>query len=231
MRLFLFDVDGTLISARGLGRQALSRALQEVFGRTGPIDTYDFRGRTDPRIVWDLMRAAGVADAVIEARLGDCFASYLAELDTVIGEGAGVRILPGVPEVVRALADRGDVVVGLLTGNIEGGARVKLRATGLWPLFRVGAFGSDEIDRRRLPAVACARARAVTGLDFPLEQVVIVGDTPLDVDCARSCGAVAVAVATGQYGHDELAACEPDHLFVDFSDVVAAVARLTGAGP
>ena len=196
MRLFLFDVDGTLISARGMGRQALSRALQDVFGATGPIDSYDFRGRTDPRIVWDLMRAAGVADTVIEARLGDCFAAYLSELDTVIGDGASVRVLPGVPEVVRALADRGDAVVGLLTGNIEGGARVKLRATGLWPLFRVGAFGSDEIDRRRLPAVACARARAVTGRDVSLAQVVIVGDTPLDVDCARACGAMAVAVAT-----------------------------------
>jgi len=201
--------------------------MQTVFGATGPIDSYDFRGRTDPRIVWDLMRAAGVADAVIEARLGDCFAAYVAELDTVIGEGAGVRVLPGAAEVVRALAGRQDAVVGLLTGNIEGGARIKLRPTGLWALFQVGAFGSDEIDRRRLPAVACARARALTGREFPFEDVVILGDTPLDVDCARACGAVAVAVATGQHGHDELAACKPDHLFVDFSDVAGTVARIT----
>src|SRR5262249_36184465 len=156
VRLFLFDIDGTLVSARGLGRQALSRALHAVFGTTGPVEGYDFRGRTDPRIVWDLMRAAGVADAVIETRLGEGFAAYVAELDTVIGDGAGVRILPGVADVVRTLARRDDAVVGLLTGNIEGGARIKLRSTGLWSLFQVGAFGSDAIDRRRLPAVACA---------------------------------------------------------------------------
>jgi phosphoglycolate phosphatase len=228
VRLFLFDIDGTLVSAGGAGRMALAHALETVFGTSGPIETYDFRGRTDPRIVRDLMGAAGVADRVVAERLDDCFAAYLAELDRVIGDGRRVRVMPGVAEVVRALAQRNDAVVGLLTGNIEGGARVKLRPTGLWSYFRVGAFGSDDSDRRRLPAVACARARAVTAQEFPFERVTIIGDTPLDVDCARACGAVAVAVATGQHGHDELAACEPDHLFVDFADVEAALARLIG---
>ena len=230
MRLFLFDIDGTLVTARGAGRHALARALETIFGTRGPIDTYDFRGRTDPRIVWDLMRAAGVADAVIEARLTDCFATYVAELETIIGDGAHVRVLPGIAEVVRALARREDAVVGLLTGNIEGGARVKLQPTGLWPFFRVGAFGSDHIDRRQLPAVACARARALTARDFPFERVTIIGDTPLDVDCARACGAIAVSVATGQHVADELAACAPDHLFGDFSDVESVLATLTRNG-
>ncbi|PYO01410.1 MAG: hypothetical protein DMD91_07740 [Candidatus Rokuibacteriota bacterium] len=98
-------------------------------------------------------------------------------------------------------------------------ARVKLRSTGLWPLFRVGAFGSDDADRRRLPAIACARARALTGREFPFERVTIIGDTPLDVDCARVCGARAIAVATGFHSGAELAACRPDLLFDDFSDV------------
>jgi phosphoglycolate phosphatase len=231
VRLFLFDIDGTLLTAPGAGRQALARALETTFGTRGPIDTYDFRGRTDPRIVRDLMRAAGVADEVIDARLTECFGIYLAELETIIGDGARVRVMPGIAEIVRTLARRDDAVVGLLTGNIEGGARLKLRPTGLWPLFRVGAFGSDHIDRRELPAVACARARAVTARDFPFARVTIIGDTPLDVDCARACGATAVAVATGQHDAAELAACAPDHLFSDFSDVERALAALTRNGP
>ena len=228
MRLYLFDIDGTLVSARGAGRLALTHALVETFGTAGDVDTYDFRGKTDQRIVLDLMQAAGVPDRDIQIRLDTCFDAYVRELDTLVGDGERVQLMPGIAGVVRALAGRDDAVVGLLTGNIEPGARVKLRATGLWPLFRVGAFGSDHVDRRQLPAVACDRARTVLGHDIPFERVVIIGDTPLDVDCARACGAVAVAVATGHHAAHELSACAPDLLFTDFSDVTGAVAALTG---
>ena len=227
MRLFLFDVDGTLVTARGAGRAALGRALTQTYGVAGDIDRYDFRGKTDPRIVVDLMRGAGLADDVIEARMSACFEAYVGHLERHIGDGSGVTVLPGIAEVVRALAARDDALVGLLTGNIEAGARVKLRPTGLIPLFRVGAYGSDSMERRRLPAVACERARALVGRDFPFDRVTIIGDTPLDVDCARACGAQAVAVATGFHPHEELAACAPDLLFADFSDVARAVAALT----
>jgi phosphoglycolate phosphatase len=227
VRLFLFDVDGTLVTARGAGRLAIGHALVSTYGATGPIETYDFRGKTDPRIVWDLMRGAGLDDARIEAGLGACFHAYVAELARLIGNGERVTVMPGVGDLVRALAARDDVVVGLLTGNIEPGARVKLRPTNLWPLFRVGAFGSDDMDRRRLPAVACDRAHRLTGRRFPFEQVTIIGDTPLDVDCARACGAVAVAVATGFHPAEDLKACAPDLLFADFADVPAALAALT----
>lgn len=228
-RLFLFDIDGTLVTAAGAGRIALGRALAATYGTTGPVDAYDFRGKTDPRIVHDLMGAAGVDAATIGARLAACFAAYVAELEALIGDGARVKIMPGIAEVVRRLAARDDAVVGLLTGNVEGGARVKLSPTGLWPLFRVGAFGSDDLDRRRLPAIACERAHRLVGHRFAFEQVTIIGDTPLDVDCARACGAVAVAVATGFHPAEDLTACAPDLFFHDFSDVPAAVAALTGA--
>ena len=228
MRLFLFDIDGTLVTARGAGRQAIGRALEKTYGASGPIETYDFRGKTDPRIVWDLMRGAGLAEARIAAGLAECFAAYVGELETAIGDGARVTILPGVVDLVRALAAREDAVVGLLTGNVEAGARVKLRTTGLWPLFRVGAFGSDHIDRRRLPAIACERALELTGRRFAFEEVTIIGDTPLDVDCARACGAQAVAVATGFHPAVDLQACAPDLFFADFADVPAALAALTG---
>lgn len=227
MRLVLFDIDGTLVIAKGAGRRALGRALERVYGTTGPIEGYDFRGKTDPRIVVDLMRGAGIADDVIEARMAACFDAYTVELERQIGDGSRVIVLPGVAEVVRALSTRDDALVGLLTGNIEAGARVKLRSTGLFPLFRVGAYGSDSMDRRRLPAIACERARALADREFSFDRVTIIGDTPLDVDCARACGAVAVAVATGFHPHAELAACAPDLLFTDLSDVSAAVAALT----
>lgn len=228
MRLFLFDVDGTLVTARGAGRLALTRALQRVYGTAGPVDSYDFRGRTDPRIVLDLMAAAGLPEPLVRARLDACFAAYVGELERLVGDGHRVDVMPGAAELVRRLSVRDDALVGLLTGNIEPGARVKLRPTGLWPLFRVGAFGSDDADRRRLPAVARARAEALTGRAFPFERVTIVGDTPLDVDCARACGARVVAVATGQHPAAELAACGPDVLFADFSDVDRVLDALTG---
>jgi len=228
VRLFLFDVDGTLVTARGAGRAAFGRALQATYGTPGAVDVYDFRGKTDPRIVWDLMRGAGLDNAAITRGLDAFFAAYLEELRRAIGDGSRVQVMPGVAAVVSALAARDDALVGLLTGNIEAGARLKLAPTGLWPLFSVGAFGSDDMDRRRLPAIARARARLVAGGDFPFARVTIIGDTPLDVDCARACGAVAVAVATGQHPQEELAACEPDHIFADFTDVARALAALTG---
>src|SRR6185437_9934754 len=106
VRLFLFDIDGTLVTARGAGRVAIGHALEATYGATGPIESYDFRGKTDQRIVWDLMRDAGVDEGRIAAGMKDCFAAYVAELDRLIGDGARVTILPGVQELVRALDAR-----------------------------------------------------------------------------------------------------------------------------
>jgi len=217
VRLFLFDIDGTLVTVRGAGRAAFARALEETYGTAGTIDRYDFRGRTDLRIVHDLMTEAGVDAEAIRSRVDDCFRAY-------------VRELARLADVVRRLAERPDALVGLLTGNIEAGARIKLAPTGLWPLFRVAAYGGDDADRRRLPGIACERARAL-GHDFTFDRITIIGDTPLDVECARGCGAVAVAVATGQHPSDELATCGPDLLFGNLADVDRVVALLTDQAP
>jgi phosphoglycolate phosphatase-like HAD superfamily hydrolase len=227
VRLFLFDVDGTLLTARGAGRQAVERALRAVYGTAGAVEGYDFRGKTDPQIVFDLIGPTGRSDAAIRARLGAFFETYVSELEALLADGARVQVLPGVAELVQTLAARDDAVVGLLTGNIERGARVKLWRTGLWPLFRVGAYGSDDPDRRRLPAIACARARTLLGREFPFDRVTILGDTPLDIACARACGARAVAVATGHHAAEDLAACQPDLMFPDFVDVAGVLRALT----
>jgi len=227
MRLFLFDIDGTLVWAHGAGRMALTRAMVAVYGTSPAYEDYDTRGKTDPRIVYDVMHAAGVSDDVIYTRLPSCFEAYVRHLDALIDNGHPVQAMPGIPELVGALSTRTDSLVGLLTGNIEAGARAKLRPTGLLPHFRIGAYGSDDADRRRLPEIARERAQALTGHEISYDQILVIGDTPLDVDCARACGAQAIAVATGQHTYDDLACCSPDHLFTDFSDVDAALSILT----
>lgn len=230
MQLFLFDVDGTLMTARGAGHRAMARALAGVFGATGPIEQYDFRGKTDPQIVADLMGAVGLRPDEIAGRLSDFYDRYVDELRAEVGDGRQVALMPGIEELIRSLADDPGVVVGLLTGNIEAGARIKLTPTGLWPLFRVGAYGSDDPDRSRLPAIAVRRAEALIGEPIPPERVLVIGDTPLDIACARTFGALAVAVATGWHGADELAAHRPDFLFPDLSDVPGVLAALLDGG-
>lgn len=226
MRLVLFDIDGTLVIAKGAGRRALGRALEGVYGTAGAIEGYDFRGKTDPRIVRDLMGGAGLAPEVIREGLDACFEAYARGLVDEIGDGQCVTVLPGVAELVRRLDATESVLLGLLTGNIEEGARIKLAPTGLWPYFRTGAFGSDDADRRRLPSLAARRAQALTGIRFRPEDVLVIGDTPLDIECARAFGAVAVGVATGFHPYAELEAEGPDLLFENFADAEAVAARL-----
>src|SRR5438034_402728 len=123
VRLFLFDVDGTLLTARGAGRAAFKEALNRTFGTAEGLDAYDLRGKTDQRVVWDVLTAAGVPREEIEARVGACFEAYLGELETILGNGSAIQIMPGIRELVPALSARPDAVVGLLTRNFSDVAR------------------------------------------------------------------------------------------------------------
>jgi phosphoglycolate phosphatase len=228
VKLVLFDIDGTLITSRGAGRRAMRTALERVFGAAGGIDQYDLGGRTDTRIVHDVMGALGWEPARVKDRLDDFFEAYLAGLTSEIGDGRHVVTLPGVSLVVDRLAQSADVMLGLVTGNIEEGARIKLLPTGLWPHFRIGAYGSDHMDRRRLPSLAARRAHALVGHTFAPTDVVVIGDTPHDIDCARAFGAVAIAVSTGQYTRAALLAEHPDHLFDDLADVERVLETVLG---
>jgi len=230
MRLFLFDVDGTLVTAQGAGRRAMTTALVAVFGVAGPVERYDFSGKTDPQIVADLMGAAGFCPSEITARLPSFYDRYLDELRAEVGDGQQVTLMPGIRELVQRVCESSGAIVGLLTGNIEAGARIKLAPTGLWPFFRVGAYGSDDPDRSRLPAVAVRRVEALVGQSVPPGQVLVIGDTPLDIGCARAFGAVAVAVPTGGHRVEVLAAFRPDFLFPDLSDVSRVLATLQDGG-
>lgn len=227
MRLVLFDIDGTLLRSDGAGRRAMEHALLEFFGTPGSPD-YRYDGKTDRQIVRDLMRAHGYADAAIDATLEPLFARYLERLGLELQDPERPPVAcRGVVEVLEDLEKRDNVTLGLLTGNVERGAALKLAAVGIdIARFRVNAFGSDEEHRPLLPAVAQRRARELLGLDVRGDRVVIVGDTPADIDCGRTIGARAVAVATGFYSVEDLASHHPAAIFPDLSDTDAVVQAL-----
>ena len=248
-RLALFDIDCTLIDAHGAGGRAIMQAIRDVYGVEGELGDYSFHGRTDPGIIRDLADLWGAADPeavmgryegetqpqvvhdlaaqlgtpedVIDARVQECIDRYVELLGSEV-EAGRVEVLPGVDELVRALAADARVTLGLLTGNVAEGARIKLLPTGLWPLFEVAAYGSDSGSRPDLPAIAVARAEELTGRRFTGKEVAVLGDTPADVECGAGIGVKAIAVATGRHSLDELAAHHPDFLFADFGDWRAA---------
>jgi len=226
-RLVLFDIDGTLLLSDGAGRRAIHRALIEIFGDTGPQD-HRFDGKTDPQIVRELMRSVGHEDAHIDDRMEQLFARYVVCLREELEDPQHhAAALPGVPELLDTLAQRDDVTLGLLTGNLVDGARAKLEAVGIDPeLFRVGAFGTDHELRPRLPAIAQRRAREVLGVEVPGSRVVIIGDTPADVECGRDIGARAIGVATGRYSIDELAAHGAVAVFESLVNTEAVVSAI-----
>jgi phosphoglycolate phosphatase len=218
VKLVLFDIDGTLLRSDGAGRRAINRALREIFGSTGPTD-YWFDGKTDPQIVRELMRLEGHDDDRIDADMERLLGRYVQCLHEELGApGFSPRPLPGVAELLDALEQRGDVILGLLTGNIEPGARAKLEAVGLQPdRFRVGAFGSDHEHRPELPAIARRRTLEQLGVSLEGNAMVVIGDTPADVTCGRALGARAIGVATGRFSVEELLRHRPVAVFEDLS--------------
>jgi phosphoglycolate phosphatase-like HAD superfamily hydrolase len=223
-RVVLFDIDGTILWSDGAGRRAVFQSLEEHFGKTGPGE-HRFDGKTDPQIVRELMRHAGVPDADIDERIDEVLDRYLALLREELGATEhGRHVFPGVRELLDALEARDDVVVGLLTGNIHPGAHAKLAAVGIDPdRFVVGAFGSDHHDRPELPEIARRRAERVLGHPVSGRDIVVIGDTPADVACGVSIGARAIGVATGRYSVDELRQCGAAAVFADLTDTTAVV--------
>ena len=230
MRLALFDIDGTLLLSDGAGRRAIHRALLEVFGGVGPED-HRFDGKTDPQIVRELMRHEGHDDEHIDARMNRLLERYVTYLAEEMGDPRHEpQMLPGVVPLLEALDARDDVVLGLLTGNLFEGARVKLAGVGIDPdLFVVGAFGSDHENRPELPEIALARANERLGLTLRGADVVVIGDTPADVTCGRGIGARAIGVATGRFSTEELLGHGAAAAFGDLSDTVAVVRAIIGA--
>ncbi|HKW41767.1 MAG TPA: HAD family hydrolase [Gemmatimonadales bacterium] len=231
MKLVLFDIDGTLLWTDGAGRRAIQRALLDEAGTAGPIERYRFDGKTDPQIVSELLALAHHPRARDEATIQAVCRRYVDHLRTELDRPAQTTtLMAGIDALLGALEARqaeGKALIGLLTGNVEPGAILKLRSAGLDPArFRVGAYGSDSARRAELPHVAAERAAALTGWRFSGADVIVVGDTPDDVACCRPIGARCVAVATGSYDAAALRACGAAYVFetvVDTDAVLRAI--------
>lgn len=218
MKLLLFDIDGTLIRSNSAGRSALTYALEHIFGTAGPIDSYHFGGKTDPRIITDLMLAAGIEQKIIDAKLPIVYDVMTAQgRETFIEKG--IVPCPGILPLLETLRQRDDAILGLVTGNIVSTAPLKLKAGGIDPTqFRVGAYGSDHMDRNRLPGIAMKRASELTQHLFNGNNTVVIGDTPADILCARAGKTTAVAVASGWHAAPTLAKYKPDYLLEDLKE-------------
>lgn len=219
-KLVLFDIDGTLVWTGGAGRSAISQALLQEMGSTGPIDVHRFDGKTDPQIVIELMTAAAHPHAESERHIAAVCNRYLellgAELES---RRQAIRVYPGVQDLLTRLEQRSDMLLGLLTGNLADGAVMKLRAAGIAPeRFRVGAYGSDSALRSALPAIAAARAATIMGRTPTGHEIVIIGDTPADMTCGQGVGARAVGVATGFHSVVELMATGAHAAFETLAD-------------
>ncbi len=226
MPLVLFDIDGTLLSVGRAARDAFGEGLASVYGYDGDLDRYDFSGRTDPQIASMILRDFGLSDDEIAARIHSLWEHYLRDLGRYVPGQA--RVLPGIREVVEALAADERVVLALLTGNIEPGARLKLGAAGLNEYFPFGAFGSDSANREELPPIAVARASALDGQEFRGRDVIIIGDSIYDVRCGVPHGALTVAIASGKTPRASLAAENPDYLFDSAEEREALLRAILG---
>ena len=215
MHTILFDIDGTLLASGGAGKAALETSLLAEFGLAALRGQVTYGGRTDRAICRDLFQLHEIVETPDALRR--LVGGYLQRLPASLAEHRG-RVLPGIAELLDALRGRTDVVVGLLTGNLREGARVKLGHFGLAGHFRFGGYGDEHFDRDEVAHLAMAEARRHLNGAVDPGRTWVIGDTPLDVRCARAVGARAVAVATGWHSRDELAASQPDLLLDDLAD-------------
>ena len=230
IKLILFDIDGTLVLTGGAGGRAMARAFADVFGLQNGLGSISMAGRTDAWIVAQMAAERGVPyDVEILERFHDAYIAHLSQEIHKPGPRKGV--LPGVRPVLDALAAHAGAHVALLTGNFERGARIKLEYFDLWRYFECGAFGDRAQDRNSLLPAAIARVEASGGPLVRPSEVVVVGDTPLDVAVALAAGARSLAVATGGYDVDALRASGADLVLEDLSDVKAVLDGLGLAGP
>jgi phosphoglycolate phosphatase-like HAD superfamily hydrolase len=212
MHVCFLDIDGTLVLTGGAGQAAFAQTLDAEFGIPQLDTRVAFAGRSDRAIAMDLFRSHGVEPSLENWRRFR--AGYLHRLETTLATHHGY-VLPGVTELLATLADRGDVAMGLLTGNLREGARRKLTHYDLWHWFPFGGFGDDFDDRCQIAAAAIDAAKSHLNGQLerrPIDQVLVIGDTPHDIDCGRSIGARCVAVATGHTPADELHRSRPDVL-------------------
>jgi len=222
-RLLLFDIDGTLIHSGGAGVRALKSAFEERFGVADDLHGIEIAGMTDSGIVVSILKKNDIL--ATNENIGAFLDSYVHFLSLELPRRKG-KLLPGVLDLLEKLKSRPHLVLGLLTGNVSRGARLKLEHYGVWHFFEFGAFADDHQDRNRLGSFARARAKEKHGREFSPSQIDVIGDTPRDIACGKAIGARTIAVATGTWSREELAKYQPDFLIDDLSDVEGLIHTL-----
>jgi phosphoglycolate phosphatase-like HAD superfamily hydrolase len=202
VRLVLFDIDGTLIHTGGAGTKAFSLTFASVFGLKHGAERMKFAGRTDVSLVREFFRIHGVPETPENFRR--FFDNYVFLLEHILARSDGGQCT-GITEFIRKLqALPRPPTLGLLTGNIQLGAEIKLRRYGLWDFFVMGGFADDHEDRNHIAAAALQRGRRLLDPQLQPEEIVVIGDTPFDVRCGKFIGAKTLAVATGGSRYAEL---------------------------
>ncbi len=214
MKILLFDIDGTILNTSGAGKAAMEHALRSTFNIDNINETVPYSGRTDQAIGRDLLRVHGLPET--DDFRHQLTSAYLNALPHELAKKTGV-VCPGLNALLHAASQQHDIHLGLLTGNVERGARIKLAHFGLWDLFSFGGYGDNHFERDDVARTALAQAERHVGRSVQPDQVWVIGDTPLDVQCARAIGAKAVAVATGWHTIEELQQSKPDYLYQDLS--------------
>ena len=221
-KVFLWDIDHTLINCGGAGLRSIANALHHRFGKRIDTDQIQASGQTEGRIALQCFQLLGIE--ATERHLSEFFAGYIEHLENEL-EKKTVKLLAGAWEIVNRIDGSDRAIQGLLTGNLREGARLKLEKVDLWKPFPFGAFADDSDDRNELADHAIRLASAELGEEFSSNNVYIIGDTPRDIECARSVGARSVAIATGLFSHSQLAKNEPEYLF---NNLVEATSLFAG---
>ena len=222
-RLLLFDIDGTLVNTGGAGVESLKITVHNRFGTTDNLHDIEIAGKTDRAIIHDILRKYQV-DAK-EENIASFAQEYVDRLPLSLSRSRG-RILPGIQQLLERLKSQPCIVLALLTGNLQEGARLKLQHYGLWDFFEFGAFADDHHDRNELGAFARERAQKKHGHDFDAADVDVIGDTNHDIACGKAFGARTIAVATGSWSRERLQTCAPDFLFDDLADTDEVINKL-----
>jgi phosphoglycolate phosphatase len=215
-KLLLFDIDGTLMDSGGAGLRALETAFHELYGVLSTLKGITLAGNTDMRILDEVFNNLNIVHD--DHKVYELKEAYLKHLSTEINNPS-LSIKPGIKALLAHLLPISNVELGLLTGNVQEGAEIKLKAVEIAHYFSFGAYGSDHWDRNKLLPFAVDRYKSISGVDIPHEDCVIIGDTPLDVYCARPYGAKAIAVLTGYSTREAIQEAKPDAIMEDLSNI------------
>jgi phosphoglycolate phosphatase-like HAD superfamily hydrolase len=217
VRLVLFDIDGTLVHTGGAGVKAFAKVFETAFGAVDGFERLKFAGRTDVSLVREFFGVHEIA--ATPENFQRFFERYVFWLDQILRQSRS-ELCPGVWEFIAGLQNLPQPpLLGLLTGNIRLGAEIKLRHFDLWEVFVTGAFADDHEERDRIAAIAHERGARLLNGNLPPQQVLVIGDTPLDIRCARAIGAKVLAVATGGHKLEELKQHQPDWAAADLRKV------------